>query len=238
MPKPKLPAPVIQKHEGFLVVRDDLLAGGTKRRALAEILFKLNAEEIVYPATAYGYGQLALAYAGRDAGKQVTLFVAKRKDFSKAPLVVEAMEKAGAYYHFVPFPNFMNVVVARASVYAEETGAHLMPLGFDTEEFHQELIKIAKKLPVKPKEVWLAGGTGTLARSLTTAWPKAQINVISMGMKNGDMGSAKVWLAPEQFSQKAKSPPPYPSAPHYDAKIWQFVKKHASKDALVWNVGK
>src|ERR1700722_9174995 len=112
--KPELPTPVIQEHEGFLVVRDDLLEGGTKRRALTQMLFKINAREVVYPATAHGYGQLALAYAGHDVGKKVKLFVAARKNMDEAPLITEAIEKAGASYEFVKFPNFMNVVVARA----------------------------------------------------------------------------------------------------------------------------
>lgn len=59
-------------------------------------------------------------------------------------------------------------------------------------------------------------------------------------MKNTSLGDGgiKVYKAPEKFDQKAKNPPPYPSAAHYDAKVWQFVKKHAKKGALIWNVGK
>lgn len=235
----KLPAPVIEEHEGFLVVRDDLLPGGTKRRALLSILFNIKAREVVYPATAHGYGQLALAYAGKDAGKKVTLFLADRKNFESAPIVAETMAKTNAEYHFIKFPNFMNCVVARAGEYANKNGAELMPLGFDMPEFLDELVKVAKSLPIEPpKEVWVAGGTGTLARAFQKAWPHAKINVVSMGMKNGDMGNATVYEAPEKFAQKAKNPPPYPAASHYDAKVWQFAKKYGRKGALIWNVGK
>ena len=31
--------------------------------------------------------------------------------------------------------------------------------------------------------------------------------------------------------------PPFPSAPTYDAKAWKFIKEHASRGALFWNVG-
>ena len=239
MKKKNFPAPVITSHDGFLVVRDDLIAGGTKRRALTELLGNITAHEVVYPATAYGYGQLALAYAGMDTGKKVTLFLAARSDFSKTPLVREVMEKTNAQYQFVPYPNFMNVVQARARAYCEETGAKLLPLGFNTPEFSAILTRIAKGMNINPpKEVWLAGGTGTLARALSQAWPQAKIHAVSLGMRNGDMGNAIVHEAPEKFEQKAKNPPPFPSASHYDAKVWQFAKAHGKKGALIWNVGK
>ena len=173
---PSLPEPVIENHEGFLVVRDDLVEGGTKRRALTNMLANMPEKEVVYPVTAHGYGQLALAFAGADTGKKVTLFMAKRKNYKDVPIVRETMEKTDAEYHLVQFPNFLNVVMARAKTYVENTpGAKLMPLGFDTQEFSDELAKIAKRLPLKkpPKEVWLAAGTGALARALKKAWPKA-----------------------------------------------------------------
>ena len=31
--------------------------------------------------------------------------------------------------------------------------------------------------------------------------------------------------------------PPFPSAPTYDAKAWKFIREHASRGALFWNVG-
>lgn len=236
-----LPAPVIETHGRFLVLRDDLIDGGTKRRALGQMLLSMKFNEFVYPATAYGQGQLALAYAGRDAGKKVTLFMAERTDFSKTPLVTEAMEKAGAEYRFVKFPNFLNVVTARAKAYAETSrNAICLPLGFAMPEFSAALTAVAQNLSIDPpREVWLVGGTGTLLRSLRAAWPKAQINAVTLGMKNGDMtGADRVFTAPEKFEQKAKNPPPFPSAPHYDAKVWQFAEKHGRKGALIWNVGR
>ena len=33
-----LPAPLVQEHEGVLVVRDDLLPGGTKMRAILPLM--------------------------------------------------------------------------------------------------------------------------------------------------------------------------------------------------------
>jgi hypothetical protein len=53
-----VPEPRIEKHEGILVVRDDLIEGGT-RRVIRHFL--TDADEFVYASPAYGYGQVALA---------------------------------------------------------------------------------------------------------------------------------------------------------------------------------
>lgn len=48
-----LPKPVIEEISGILVVRDDLLPGGTKRRALEKLVEP--GREYVYASPAYGY---------------------------------------------------------------------------------------------------------------------------------------------------------------------------------------
>ena len=65
--------PLIQEIDNLLVVRDDLLPGGTKRRALP-VLMK-GKSEYVYASPVYGYGQVALAHVARESGKRATVFV-------------------------------------------------------------------------------------------------------------------------------------------------------------------
>lgn len=74
-----LPPPVIEEHRGILVVRDDLIEGGTKSRVLDTVLDD-NAPEYVYASTVYGYAQIALAVAGRRRGKPVTIRPSQRRD--------------------------------------------------------------------------------------------------------------------------------------------------------------
>src|SRR6185295_15323322 len=98
-----LPAPVIVEHEGFQVVRDDLLPGGTKRRAL-HVLFDEHTE-YVYAGPVYGYAQVALAYAAADACKKATIFCAERKTWHARTL--EAARNS-ALIHEVP-NGYLNV---------------------------------------------------------------------------------------------------------------------------------
>ena len=71
-----LPKPIVKKHNGFRVVRDDLLNGGTKRRAFTVyVKNKPDVEEFVYASPRQGYAQLSLAYACRDMGRKCTVTV-------------------------------------------------------------------------------------------------------------------------------------------------------------------
>ena len=68
--------PLIQEIDNLVVVRDDMLPGGTKRRALP-VLMK-GSSEYVYASSVYSYAQVALAYVARESGKRATVFCAKR----------------------------------------------------------------------------------------------------------------------------------------------------------------
>lgn len=225
----RLPAPYIERHGQVLVVRDDLVPGGTKRRILPELM--AGGVEYVYASPAYGYAQVALAYASREVGAQATVFTAKRKELH--PRTAEAME-AGARIIMVPTGYLANVQ-AKARSYCLASGATLLPFGFDTPEFQAKLTAIALDLDVVPPEVWTVAGSGTLSRALQAAWPSARFHAVRVGIEPA-VGTARVWRAPENFEVDAKITPPFPSCSNYDAKAWRFIRVAASPDALFWNV--
>ncbi len=224
-----LPDPIILEHEGFQVVRDDLLPGGTKRRAIP--VFFDEHYEYVYASPVYGYAQVALAYACRDYGYRATIFCAKRKTY--APLTKHALE-IGATIIEVPY-GYLNVVQARAREHCRSTGAKLLPFGLDDPMFIQVLADVAATLSVTPKEVWSVVGSGVLTRALQMAWPTATFYGVRIGAYS-DAGLATVMLASEAYEKPAQYAPPFPSCLNYDAKAWVFMKKHASPNALFWNV--
>lgn len=222
-----LPDPVIERVGHLVVVRDDLLPGGTKRRALPAILSA--GKEYVYGGPAYGYGQVALAYACRDIGAQATVFVAKRS--SPHPHTIAAA-RAGAKVVQVPF-GYLSNVRSKAKLYADSVGAENLPLGFNSPSFVAALSDIANRLPIRPDVVWSVAGTGTLSRALQAVWSTSEFHAVRIGMDT-DAGLASVIVAPEKFEQSAKHPPPFPSCANYDAKAWRFIPKSVS--ALFWNV--
>lgn len=231
--------PVTLERWGSLtVVRDDLLPGGSKRRALTPVMRSLMADgydEFVFGGPAEGYAQLALAHSAAEVGARATYFVAARKQ--RYRYTIEA-ERVGARIVEVPHGR-LNVVQKRARDYCAETGSYFFPLGFSTPAYEQRLTEeIAAALDgVEMTETWCVAGSGLLTRCLQAARPDVDHHAIRIGFEP-DVGRARLHVAPESFSEEAQSPPPWPSASHYDAKAWRFLRRHARPGALFWNVGR
>ena len=232
------PDPVIEEHDGFLVVRDDLLGGGSKIR-FADYLIKSNEEieEWVYgssPAT--GYAQISLSCLCRKYGKKSVIFMAKRAWDKLHDYQLRALEE-GAIMHWVP-NGMLSVTEKRARDYVSysPTSRKLLPIGFDNPTVLASVIRVAQSMDVTPTEVWTVGSSGTLTRGLQLAWPNAEFHCVRVG-HSGEYGKAKLYKSKYAFNKATKVLPPFPSAPTYDAKAWEFIKDHASPGALFWNVG-
>tara|TARA_R100001463_G_scaffold95230_2_gene149832 strand:- start:98 stop:847 length:750 start_codon:yes stop_codon:yes gene_type:complete len=232
------PAPVIEEHEGFLIVRDDLLDGGSKMR-FADYLIRSQPEieEWVYgssPAT--GYAQISLSCLCRKYGKKSVIFMADRAKDKLHEYQLRAID-SGATMKWVP-NGMLSVTEKRARDYVQEDPIkrRLLPIGFDHPSVIASVTRVARNMDVSPTEVWTVGSSGTLTRGLQQAWPDASFHCVSVGHK-GDYGRAKVYKCGIPFNRETKVKPPFPSAPTYDAKAWEFMKQHASPGALFWNVG-
>lgn len=221
--------PLLEKIGKIIVVRDDLLPGGTKSRVIPALLS--GASEFVYASPAYGYAQVALAHACRAAGFAATIFTAKRNELH--PRTREAKD-AGAKIVMVPH-GYLSNVQAKAKAYAAATGAKLLPFGLDVPEMAAGLRAVAESVDYVPSEVWTVAGSGTLSRALQAAWPEARFYAVQVGAEP-KAGRAEVLKASEKFEQDARMKPPFPSCSNYDAKAWAFIQSRASEGALFWNV--
>ena len=206
------------------IQRDDLIAGGTKRRGLDVLLKDIAAPRLFYAGTKFGYGALALAHAAQDAGKQADIFLSAEDTY---PMVEKIRMTNANLYLQPPLP------IATLHVMAVEhaLGAPVFPPGFDMPEFETALARAVTALDLSAySELWTASVTGTLTRALKRAFPDKIFKTVSV-VKSGSGD----YTAPVKYHQPAKSPPPYPSCPYTDAKLWQFAQKHAAPDALIWN---
>lgn len=225
-----LPPPILEERDGIVVVRDDLVEGGSKRRVLPVLM--TSPGEYVYASPAYGYAQVAIAATARSLGsRKATIFVAKRS--TPHPRTLEAYGFGAKIVQVST--GYLSNVSAKARGYAETVGATLLPFGLDIEAFHEAMADVARSLPVRPREVWSVVGSGALSRALQRAWPDAEFHAVRVGVEP-DAGRAKLYVAPEKFEDVARDAPPFPSCANYDAKAWAFVRRHASSGALFWNV--
>ena len=236
------PPPVLETHDGIIVVRDDLIEGGSKTRFIQPLIYEFAGKEMVYgssPAT--GYAQIALARVCKHFDKTCVLFMAKRKIENLHPYQLKTLS-FGAIINWVE-NGMLSVTQKRARDYvsADISNRKLFPIGFDTPETIDSISTLARSLPITPTEVWSVGSSGTLTRGLQMAWPDAEVHCVSVGHKMGqkELGRAKMYKCELDFSDSvaAEDAPPFPSVPTYDAKAWKFIKQHASKGALFWNVG-
>lgn len=226
--------PITKEHDGILVVRDDLHAGGTKARFLRDII--KGATEAVYASPAEGGAQTALAQVAHDLKIKATIFVAKRTPPHPRALMAKAL---GAQVVQIA-PGYLTVVQARARAYCEATGAMLLPFGVDTPEALEAIASAARALKIEPDEVWCASGSGVLARGLALAWPKAKRHVVQVGreLTPKEVAGAEIHVFPKPFGYALAEQPPFPSDRHYDAKAWQICKARHSRTGLCcfWNV--
>ena len=222
--------PITEVHGGIIVVRDDLYPGGTKARYLAALFD--GADELVYASPAEGGAQFAIATVAAALKKKATIFVAKRAAPHPRSLQVKAL--GGTVVQVSP--GYLSVVKARAKAYAAASGARLLPWGVPAAV---DAIAAAASLLKAPDEVWCAGGSGTLARALAKAWPEARRHVVQVGHKleSGDVSGAVVHVYDRPFSGVARSMPPFPADPHYEAKAWEMITaRRGAGRILFWNV--
>ena len=234
----KLPAPIIEEFDGIQVVRDDLLDGGTKRRAFNYyVASRPDVKEFVYASPRQGYAQLSLAYSCRDLGRKCTVTVPKGTRY----WLTDEAEKLGCNIIEVPM-GYLTNIQAKARYYCEENESHLIPFGGDHPIIVEAMTRTALSLDIEPKEVWTVMSSGVLSRGLQSAWSDAKVYGVQIGHNTteDEMGRAETFRSKYKFQQECKKDerPPFPSSLTYDSKAWTFIKEHASKEALFWNVGK
>lgn len=234
----KLPAPIIEEFDGIQVVRDDLLNGGTKRRAFNYYVASLpEVKEFVYASPRQGYAQLSLAYSCRDLNRKCTVTVPKGERY----WLTNEAERIGANVIEVPM-GYLTNIQSKARVYCEKNNAHLIPFGGDHPIIIEAMKTTALILGINPKEVWTVMSSGVLSRGLQLAWPDAKIYGVQIGHNTTkhEMGRAECFRSKYKFQQECKKDerPPFPSSLTYDSKAWTFIKEHATEGALFWNVGK
>jgi hypothetical protein len=238
--KDPFPAPIVKEHEGFNVVREDLMGFGSKCRFGDILVSTCQSDTLVYVQPRYGFAGISLAYLAEKYNKKLVLFSPSQKEISDHQAICIERGADMKFRRIAAMPNLNKI----AKDWAAENNAFFIPLGLRHELVTAAAVKVAYDLAQvhgEPKEVWSAISTGVLSRALQIAWPNADFNAVAVArnIKDGELGRATVWSHPKEFSQNVapQYAPPFPSALNYDAKAWEFMLKHANEGAWFWNVG-
>jgi hypothetical protein len=226
---------IIKLHQGVTVVRDDLYPGGTKSRFIPKLFDA--ADEVVYASSAEGGTQVALASVAKSLGKRATIFAPARA--MSHPRQLEALRLGAKFVHVGP--GYLNVVQARARDYCKKSGALLAPFGMKVPGCVETIAAAAKRIGVRPAQVWCAAGSGTLATALRCTWPDADHHAVMVGhqLTRDDVAGATLHEFPAPYKQALPATvAPFPCDPHYEAKAWVtcITRCSRSKPVLFWNV--
>jgi len=224
------------------VVRDDMVPGGTKQRAI-DVFFKGNGEEYIYAGPATGYAQVALAQAGKKHNEKVTVFLSARNIETQATKKARSL---GAKIIYTKTQMKLKDLKEAAAKYAKRKNNRvLLPFGLENSEFVKRLVTCIKEAwgrKKKPQRMWLVAGSATLLKALHEIFPECHFLVVQVGKKiwPDQLEGIKhnLYISPERFSDDAEIQPPYPTVKSYDAKLWRFVLKNAKDGDFVWNVAK
>jgi hypothetical protein len=243
------------------VVRDDLLLGGTKQRAIAPFLMdqaRKGFEEFVYASPPPGFAQVALASTCRQMGFRCTIFcddldvggipTATLHEFSRLA------HSFGARIYTVPH---LHQAERLAEEYcAEAPGRQKLPLGFASEDYTRYLKaeigkqwqRIVSYLGKRPPAMWIPVGSATLGNVFRDVLPE-EVTIHGVDIRvlpetdDRLTGLARrknvvMYRAPELFADPVEHPPKIPSNAFYDAKLWRFIEKEAEDGHIWWNVAR
>lgn len=226
----------LEKHNGIIILRDDLLIGGTKSVLMPSIIG--DAKEYVYASPVYGGFQIALASYCQKLGKQATIFCAKRKQ--KHANTLECI-KYGAKVIEIPY-GYLTVVEKHARDYCINNEAEKLVFGANSIEnkilLGNRVKQVIKKLGREPKEIWCAIGSGTLVDSILMATKKAKIYGVQVGAEyKKENNRLTLFKYHKSFDKISKHKAPFKSVPNYDLKAFEYCEKYKiSDDVLFWNV--
>lgn len=235
---------VTYQNKTFYVIQDTILPAGTKQRGIEffQNIKDQGYNEIVTYGTVYGYGQVATAKGCKEVGLKCTLFVPSV--IPRTPYTLEAMSYQPNLIEIAPWPKTSQLAKLAADYASHFPHSKLLQLGLDDPEFIESLARAISESAegvINPKKIWVAGGSGTLARALAKAFPEATIAIVQVGMTIWpdilqQIPKHELYVAPEKYTQNAIFQPPYKSLSHYDAKVWRFVRQYGQDGDFIWNV--
>lgn len=256
------PAPVLTTlrlgGKSTVVVRDDLLPGGTKQRATAPFIQDMRSlgfDHFVYASPFAGFAQVALAYVCQILKVKCTIMAERDQRFTKDQFHPFSLMARDFGAKLVMVKSLAEAEEFATIVSLHQTRKLKIPLGFDCPEFRDHLKETISKSFAdiekengKVKNLWMPVGSGTLVRTFLTALPSHVqfrcVNVRVLDVKDPRINFIKnhpqvtYYEAPMSFHSEASDYPTIPSNSFYDAKLWAFIKEHGEDGDVWWNVAK
>jgi hypothetical protein len=223
----------IQKYKNLLVLRDDLLKGGTKSIFMPLIKEK-GIKKYVYASPVEGGFQIALS---KYFKKKAIIFVAKRKKKHNNQIEVK---KTGAKVIEIPY-GYLSNIQSKAKEYCNKH-KDCKYIQWGGAPYIDAISKRTKQVLKKTghlDEIWCAVGSGTLIQGIIKAVPKTtQVYGVQVGAKykGKKYPNLHILKYSKPFKYESKLELPFQSNSNYDKKVFEYALKNAKGKSLVWNV--
>lgn len=239
------------KKINFNVFRDDNLIGGTKQRALVDLILYIRKKnnkitKFIYACPNTGYAQVALSYCCKLTKTKAILFLNKSTSNNKTNLTKYALSQESVELHEINNGTIKNLEL-EANRYNKQNinNSYLLSFGEHEKiymEFLQKNIINALSKSINPKRIWVVAGSATILNVLYKVFPNTYFMVVQVGRTIWDdlldKKRTTLFVSKEKFNDIAKKQPPYPTVATYDAKLWTFFSDHCKNGDYIWNVGK
>lgn len=227
----------LDKRRLVNVIRDDLLEGGTKSRAIARYLSLFpDYTEFVYAGYEGGYGHVAVAIGAQALGKKATLFL--QSGTQEGSNLVARSRAHGARIYLIP--DKLYVATDEARKYCDRTmGATLIPLGMDNAEYQAQMVRALEEVwprEIKPRRMWIVAGSGRTTKSLQELLPETEMITVQIGRQLSGIQATYVSKYKLTEDVSVEDTPPYPASLSYDSKLWPFVMQYGQDGDYIWNV--
>lgn len=250
------PRPVLTQIASTIVVRDDLLPGGTKQRASAPFIQEMidqGFRHFLYASPFSGFAQVALAYVCQMLEVPCTIVCERDQRFMHDQFHPFSLIAQSYGAKLIMAPDLNQAEDLANQLLLQQNSSMKIPLGFDCASFRHHLkyavmdaIETIEEQVGPVKNLWLPIGSGTLARTFLTALPE-RIQIKCVNVKVLSIDDPRIqqlkqhpridfFEAPMTFHTAAKHLPPIPSNHFYDAKLWDFINEHGTAGDLWWNV--
>jgi len=240
----------------MVIVRDDVLNGGTKQRGLGKYMLSSttssgnSVQQFVYYGPANSYDQITVGFVSGVVSRNGVVVVPRVNPQNKTTTIAgnygakvierNRPSKTSGVSVTADLRNFATEYVSKA-----KTPTELLPLNLDNIEIVQDLAyAIQQALPKDmkaPARLWLTASTGLLVKALHKVWPNTQYLIVQIGFPLSPEVLRDInhitFNAPQKIYEciAKNDMPPYPTLSCYDAKAWQFIKQYAQTGDYIWN---
>lgn len=240
------PPLVVTTHKGLEIVEDNVLACGTKQRAVLQYVRDLirnnpMVETLIYTGGFNGYGPVNVAYAARECGLRCHLLLTTSRVGQGSHVSIPMLEreitiqKIRHYGAKVQFIKSWRTAVDEGRRLSAHPSKYWLPLGFKSSVFTAALTDalVSAARGRQFEHIVVAGGVGEIAKALRAAF-KCRVTAVAVS------SVAKLQKALEGTGIEVVPPlkieigePPVPTVTGYDSHAYYVA---LAMGATWWNV--